>query len=90
MELKLLKFSAHWCVPCKMQGEELTNNPIDAEVQNIDADSDASNDLELIQKYKIRNIPTLILIDSKGEVKARFSGFTRSSEINETIAKLKE
>lgn len=90
MKLKLLKFSASWCGPCKMQKEEFTNNPIGIEVQEIDIDSTNPTGAELVQRYKIMSIPNMVIIDHTDEVKARFIGYTPSSKIKEAIAQIQE
>ena len=90
MELKLLKFSADWCGPCKMQKEELIKNPVGIDVQEIDIDSIIPKEIELIHKYKIMSIPNMVIIGNDGEVKSRFVGFTTSDKIKEAIAKIQE
>lgn len=60
MKLKLLKFSAQWCGPCKMQKEELAKNPIGIDIQEIDIGSTAPEDMELVQRYKIMSIPNMV------------------------------
>ena len=63
--MKLLKFSASWCQPCKM---------LTTIIDNIDIDEQS----ELAQQYNIRGVPTLILIDDVGnEVKRNVGMITR-------------
>ena len=90
MKLKLLKFSAGWCGPCKMQKEELAKNPIGIDIQEIDIDSTAPEDMESVQKYKIMSIPNMVIIDHNDTVQARFIGYTPSDKIKEAIAKIQE
>lgn len=90
MKLKLLKFSASWCGPCKMQKEELANNPIGIDIQEVDIDSTSPEDMELVQRYRVMSIPNMVIIDHTDEVKARFIGYTPSSKIKEAIATLQE
>lgn len=90
MKLKLLKFSSQWCGPCKMQKEELAKNPIGIDIQEIDIDSTAPKDMELVQKYKIMSIPNMVIIDHNDTVQARFIGYTPSDKIKEAIAKIQE
>lgn len=90
MSLKLLKFGAEWCAPCKKQKEEFSNNPIDIEIQEIDIDNATPDELELMDKYKIKSIPTMLIINSIGEVKEKFCGFTTSSKITDVINKLQK
>lgn len=90
MKLKLLKFSAGWCGPCKMQKEEFAKNPIGIDIQEIDIDSTAPEDMESVQKYKIMSIPNMVIIDHNDTVQARFIGYTPSDKIKEAIAKIQE
>ena len=90
MKLKLLKFNAQWCGPCKMQAMEFKNNPIDIDIQEIDIDSTNPEDANLVQKYKIMSIPNMVIINSDGDVQARFIGYTPSSKIKESIVHIRE
>lgn len=83
--MKLIKISASWCNPCKMQSEEFKRNPIDIEIQEIDIDTTDPTELDIIQQFKIMSVPTLILLNNKSEVVARWHGFTTSQEIKKTI-----
>ena len=80
--MKLLQFKAGWCGPCKQQTKEFEENPIDVEVVAIDIDEDEA---ELSTKYGIRSIPTMILIGDNDEMLHRWTGYTKSSTINEFI-----
>lgn len=90
MKLKLLKFSAQWCGPCKMQATEFKNNPIDIDIQEIDIDSTNPEDAALVQKYKIMSIPNMVIVNSEGEIQARFTGYTPSSKIREATVQILE
>lgn len=90
MKLKLLKFSASWCGPCKMQKEELAKNPIGIGIQEVDIDSTAPEDMDLVQRYKIMSIPNMIIINNNDEVMARFIGYTSGDKIKAAIAEIQE
>lgn len=65
--MKILKFYANWCVPCKKLDQVLTGfDTVPIEKINIEERSD------YVQKYQIRNVPTLILVDSEGQELKRF------------------
>lgn len=83
--MKLYKFYAGWCSPCKMQTKEFEENPVDAELEAIDIDED---DKGLATKYSIRSIPTMILLSDNGGILNRWTGVTKSSTINEFITGL--
>lgn len=79
--MKLLQFKAKWCNPCKLQTKEFEENSVDVELEAIDIDEDEE---DLTSKYSIRSIPTMVLIDGD-KVINRWTGFTKSSTINEYI-----
>ena len=63
MNYKILKFSADWCMPCKVLNKKLEDFT-DCEVVKYDVDD---VDEELLEKYRIRNIPVTILGDENEE-----------------------
>ena len=68
----LIFFSAEWCSPCKLLKlnlEKIEETKREYKFVKIDV----SEDEESIDKFKIRNIPTVILIKNKKEI-ARFLG----------------
>lgn len=79
--MKLLKFSASWCGPCKVQAQKLKEHPVVVEIEEIDVDSDN----ELNSKFNIRSVPTMILVDDEGNELYRWTGITESEVINRLI-----
>lgn len=67
--MKYLYFSAKWCGPCKSLSPIMNEVSSHIEVEKIDVDLD----YEKAQKYGVRNIPTVVLVDGVTEVK-RFIG----------------
>lgn len=83
MKLTLYQFGAEWCNPCKVQREVLTNNPIEG-ADYVFVDCDADENEELVDKYEIVDLPTLLLMD-KDKVLKRWVGLTQRDEIQKVV-----
>ena len=71
MNKGILYFSAEWCGPCKQLGPKIDMLKEEGvNVKKINCDYEAS----IVQKYNIRNIPTLVLTDLQGNEIKRMSG----------------
>ena len=69
--MKLLYFSAPWCGPCRVFGpimDKVAQSGVPVQKINVDDNSD------LTMKYSIRNVPTVIKVDSKGNMISSFVG----------------
>lgn len=82
-KMKILKFSASWCVPCKTQERLLHETAINADIESLDVEED----FEEVDKYGIRHVPTMILLDEDGNEVTRWDKVTSPLEINLTIEK---
>ena len=58
-ELRVLKFSANWCAPCKMLSKVIESIDTDIPFEEIDIDENQ----EYAQKLGIRGVPTLVMVD---------------------------
>ena len=75
--MKILKFSATWCGPCKTLApifEKVKNMEEFDEVSFQEFDVDDDDSAELIEKYSIRNVPTIMFVDENNEPTKRVVG----------------
>lgn len=83
--IKLIKFGASYCAPCRAMMpilEELKNK---IEIEDIDVDK---VDPIVLTNYKIRNIPVLVLLKDDKEV-WRHVGSISKSDLEKEIEKYK-
>lgn len=79
--MRVLKFYADWCGPCKMLTKVLEDYKGDVQIQEINID----NDQEVAIRYGIRGVPTMVLLnDNDGEV-ARKVGMMTLKEFEEFV-----
>lgn len=70
--MRILRFTAEWCQPCKMLAKTIENANIDIPVEVIDIDTNT----EVAQEFGIRSVPTMILLDGNIEVKRVLGSMT--------------
>lgn len=68
--MKYLYFSAPWCGPCRMLGPKMEQVAEQVTVEKINVDENS----EKAGKFAVRNIPTVILVDSDENPIERFVG----------------
>ena len=66
---QLWYFTADWCAPCKALGPTMDRVAEQIKVNKINIDYEA----DVIRKYGVRNIPTVVLVENEQEVR-RFTG----------------
>ena len=76
--MKILKFSAFWCQPCKALTKTLHGVNLGGfELQEVDIEENQV----LAAKYGIRNVPTMVMVDDSGQVKSTLVGTKTKADI---------
>lgn len=75
--MKLLKFYADWCQPCKMLSKIMEDVDLGVPVENIDIDAN----METAKKYGVRGVPMLALVEDDGAVIRTRSGMMMEAEL---------
>lgn len=81
--MKLLKFYADWCAPCKVLSKVIADagDKITLPIEEIDID----NNLETAIQYGVRSVPVLVLLDDEGNELRRSSGVLMEEALLEFI-----
>ena len=81
MSDKILKFSASWCQPCKQISKTLSEIDLGLVVEEIDIDKNEQAAID----YKIRSVPTLVLIRGGQEI-SRITGSKTAEQLRQFAA----
>ena len=80
--MKILKFSAEWCGPCKMLQKTIDEMVLPYPIENIDIDKNP----DLAGNFGIRGVPTLVLMTSEGKEQGRIMGNKSKADIMEWLS----
>ena len=81
--MKVLKFYANWCGPCKSQTQIIKNagDKIKTTIEEVDID----NNVFMSANFNIRSVPTLVMVDSDEKEIKRISGILKEQELLEWL-----
>jgi thioredoxin 1 len=77
--MKLLKFHATWCGPCKSLSMVMENMTTAMPMPVESIDIDANNDIA--RKYNVRSVPTMVVVDSTGTEIKRAVGMMNEKQL---------
>ena len=77
--MKVLKFYGEWCGPCKALTKIIENagDKIQVEVEPVDIDSN----IMMAQEFKIRSVPTMVLVDDNNNELKRHVGLVNEQQL---------
>ena len=79
--MNILKFFGSWCNPCKALSKSLEDAGI--EHKSIDVDENE----ELTEKYNVRSVPTIVILDKDDNEIGRFTGSRTKEQLLEELKK---
>lgn len=84
--IRLIKLYMNWCSPCMALSRVLPDFENDYEIEEIEM-SDRLFQMEMIQKYNLINVPTL-LFEKDGEIVDRLDWDISKEQIEEVLVKI--
>lgn len=79
---RILKFYSPTCGPCKVMSRNLSALK-DVDIQDVDI-TDEDNE-SLINEWKIRAVPTVVVLGENNELLGEFKGITPIDKIQEVL-----
>jgi thioredoxin 1 len=85
--MKILKFSASWCLPCKQLSSTIQSLSDDKRALFEDIDVDACTK-DVLTKYNIGSVPTLVFLDDKSNPVKIMTGHKTKQQLDQVINEL--
>lgn len=88
---KVIKMSASWCAPCKVYAKAFHEVEKEEKYKGIEfEDVDVEENEDLALKYKVRAVPTTIVLGENDVVLASFSGNVPKKDLEKKLDSLKD
>lgn len=81
--MKLLKFYATWCGPCKSLSQVIDSMKDDIKIPVAEIDIDDNRETAIT--YGIRSVPTMILVDENDTQIKRHSGVMNKDQLKQFL-----
>lgn len=81
--MKVLKFQASWCQPCKMLSRvvEDAKDKINLPIEEIDIDEN----MDTAKAFGIRGVPAMVIVNENNEVVRTKSGYMNEKDLLEFV-----
>ena len=79
--MRVMKFYSPCCGQCRVVAREFKDNPINVPIENINVVEEP----EIADKYNVKGLPTILLLNDKEEVLETWHGIVKSEVINNKI-----
>ena len=79
--MKVLKFYADWCGPCKAMSATLETMDNLPEIENINIDEDNQTPM----KFGVRGVPTMVMVDATDTEIKRLVGNVSKGQLEEFL-----
>lgn len=76
-----MKFYSPCCGQCRVVAREFKDNPINVPIEDINVVEEP----EIADKYNVKGLPTILLLNDKEEVLETWHGIVKSEVINSKI-----
>lgn len=85
--MKVIKFYTEGCGPCKLVGQRLEEISKEVEFELLNVDIADEDNESLIDEWKPRTVPTVIIIDDDQKVVGEFKGMVTKEQLLEVLKK---